>query len=83
MLYDTNWIKKECLEEFYRTSNPAMSDLLTAVHDHIGRDRFNVYTLELSNTTLRIEKGNDYRVIEYYRPIFDKLEKERFEKFGF
>ena len=50
--------------------------------DWIGRDIFAVYTLRFSNTTLRVEKGNDFRVIEYYRNLFDAHDRERFEKFG-
>lgn len=54
----------------------AFYTILSHITDFIGRDIESVYFLRFKNTTLYLEKGNDYRVIEFYRPIFDEIEKE-------
>ncbi len=57
----------------------AFYTILGHITDFIGRDIESVYFLRFKNTTLYLEKGNDYRVIEYYRPIFEQIEKENEE----
>jgi len=43
----------------------------------IRNDVHSIYHLDLRDTVLTIKKGHDYRVIEYYRHVFDTLETER------
>lgn len=47
-----------------------------------GDDLFSTFRLRRSNTTLFIERGLDFRVIEYYRPKFEEHERLVEELFG-
>jgi hypothetical protein len=60
--------------EFNEEDQPGIDQLLHELNDFVGRDRFCLYHLEMKNTELHIHKGNDYRVIEYYRNVFERLE---------
>lgn len=42
-----------------------------------------IYHLDLHDTVLTLKKGHDYRVIEYYRHAFEKLEDQRELETGF
>lgn len=66
----------ECLERFDEANQPGIAQLLEQVYGFIGRDVFSLYHLKFKNTTLYLEKGNDFRVVEYYRNIFDKGDKD-------
>lgn len=60
-------------------ARPFMTDIDTFV----AGDRWHLYHVRLQNTTLIIEKGNDFRVVEYYRYVFDKLEEAHIQQYGF
>ena len=60
-----------------------VSALTDRVYDFVGRDFMNAYTVRIKNTTLYVEKGNDFRVVDYYRRIFEDIESQRFEQFGY
>lgn len=59
------------------------SALTDRVYDFVGRDFMHAYSVRIKNTTLYVEKGNDFRVTEYYRRIFEEIESQRFEQFGY
>lgn len=85
-LNEYHWVKDEKIEEFDHVENRSNCDLIESVLKFVGKDTRMLYSVKLKNTALHIEKGNDYRVIEYYRWIFDQLEKLAivdFEKNGF
>lgn len=84
LMCESHWVLPECYpEQFDSGENPDIGYLLDNVNNFIGRDHCAVYNLRLQNTTLYLEKGNDFRVIAYYESIFNNYEFERFEKFGF
>lgn len=53
---------------------PSSNRIVSSVLDFIGNDTFSYYTVNLNNSTLVIHKHNDFRIVEYYRRIFDELE---------
>lgn len=73
------YVKPEFLQAVMdeRISHPGHATLAAELYTFIGRDRQAYYRLRFENTTLLLEKGNDYRVVEYYRRLFDELEAER------
>lgn len=71
-----NYVHSELLNEFDEADQPGLGALIEHIMAFIGRDICNVYHLRLKNTTLYLEKGNDFRVIEYYRYIFDQIEEQ-------
>lgn len=83
MLDESRWVKTDRLAEFYGISSPDIGELTDQVLSFVGRDYFSTYTMEMQNTMLRIGKGNDFRVISYYRNIFEKHEADRFETLGY
>ena len=56
--------------------DPGALKLRNAVLDFVGRDVSAIYTLRLKNTTLYVEKGYDYRIVEYYRQLFEKMYRD-------
>ena len=77
-----HFVKEESMEIFDSLLENSLQELTRKLYDFVGRDYFHVYSLKINNTTMLIEKGNDFRVIEYYRRIFEMYETERFEKYG-
>jgi hypothetical protein len=61
-----------------RISHPGHANIAAETYHFIGRDRHSNYRLRFENTTLFLEKGNDYRVVEYYRRLFDELGSESY-----
>lgn len=83
-LEETTWVKRTHLCDYYETCNMVAERHFAArVLDFVGDDYFNLYQLELNNTTIKVTKGNDFRVIDYYRRIFDEFENNRFETRGY
>jgi len=72
------YVKPEYLQAVLdeRISHPGHATIAAEAYNFIGRDRYSNYRLKFENTTLIIEKGNDYRVVEYYRRLFDELESQ-------
>ena len=56
--------------------DPGVLKLRNAVLDFVGRDVSAIYTLRLKNTTLYVEKGYVYRIVEYYRQLFAKMYRD-------
>lgn len=77
------WVKPEYLEHFYDVPNMTLSNLRYQLSEFVGRDDWNNYAICLRNSTVYVEKLNDYRVVEYYRAIFEKREEERIRDYGF
>lgn len=73
-LNEHNYVKEGSLKDRDYNDQPGIIKLEERVMDFVGRDVQHQYHLRLQNTTLILEKGNDYRVIEYYRERFEKLE---------
>lgn len=71
------YVTEGALDHIDYEDQPGITLLLEKILDFVGRDTQNVYHLRLQNTTLVLEKGNDYRVIEYYRERFQRLEESR------
>lgn len=61
------------IPEFNIWNNGKFLNLQNRVLEFIGRDRFNNVTIRIKGTTLYVEKGNDYRVLAYYKNIFDQV----------
>lgn len=83
LLREETWVLPEHAAEIDAFEDHSNMAIRKAILDFVGQDIFAVYTVYLNNTTLRIEKGNDFRIIEYYRQIFENYERERFEKLGY
>jgi len=71
------YVTEGALEHIDYEDQPGIANLLDKVFEFIGRDLMSVYHLRLHNTTLILEKGNDYRVIEYYRERFQQCEEAK------
>lgn len=56
--------------------------VIRQVADFVGEDYWNNYAVEVKNTTVIVEKLNDFRIIEYHRRIYEDLEALRQESFG-
>ena len=82
LLKDHVWLG-EAFKDIDITRYKSVLDGITALNTFIGSDYYNVYSLDIRAFTVVIEKGNDFRVIEYYKSLFDKFSEERFEKHGF
>lgn len=80
---EANFVLPELREAFDEADQPDLGALLELVEKFIGRDYCSVYHLKLQNTTLQLEKGNDYRVIAYYKSIFDKYDELHVQEMGF
>ena len=63
--------------------HPGILDLQRQVQAFIHRDIHAVYALRMNNSVVHIEKGLDYRVIEYYRQRFEELDARIASDFGF
>ena len=70
--YD-DYLQTRGVTHFYDEDNGDLLELGVLLRNFIGQDKYNVYRFYLSNTTLTIEKGNDFRVIEYYRLILNHI----------
>lgn len=66
----------EFTEEGHLNQNLA----LVRVMDFVGNDIHHQYHVAINGPVLRISKGNDYRVIEYYNQIFKSLEEDHEKK---
>ena len=64
-----DYLQSRGMHHFYDEDNEDLILLGAKLREFIGQNRYNVYRFYLSNTTMTIEKGNDFRVIEYYRMI--------------
>lgn len=63
-------------EEWFKPDEiPGLESIVNDLYKFIARDIHAVYRVCLKNTTIHVEKGNDYRVIEYYRQIFEAFEE--------
>ena len=82
-LDERHWVLPDCKDVFDAASNSDLGYMVDKLYDFIGRDVCSVYSLNMQNTTLVVEKGNDFRIIEYYRQIFDQHEADRFVKYGY
>lgn len=74
-LNEQNYVHEGALDHIDYEDQPGILRLEENLMDFVGRDIHHQYHLTLKNTTLTVEKGNDYRVIEYYRERFDALEE--------
>jgi hypothetical protein len=61
--------------EYNEEDQPGIELLMQQVYDFVGRDYACLYHLEMKNTELLIHKGNDYRIVEYYKAVFDRIEE--------
>lgn len=66
----------EGVTEYNEEDQPGVFEVMDKVQEFIGRDHHALYHLSLKNTELRINKGLDYRVVEYYRMLFDYVETQ-------
>lgn len=48
------------------------SKVAQSLHGFIGKDTFATYSVNRNNATITINKGNDIRLIEYYRARFEE-----------
>lgn len=62
---------------FDEFDQPGYHRLIEQIQGFIKNDTFHTYHLTLSNSTLSIQKGNDFRVLEYYRLIYQHMEEVR------
>lgn len=74
--YDS-YLQNRGVHHFYDEDNEDLIDLGHRLKHFIGQSKYNVYRFYLSNTVLTVEKGNDFRVIEYYRMITSHMEEIR------
>lgn len=77
------WLQPDHEGFFYSQTHRGLAYLIDRIYEFVGDDIFNLYSMTLKNTTLHVEKGNDFRIVEYYRNIFEKHEEQRFLEHGF
>lgn len=77
------WVKAGSESYFQGQTHRGLAYLTDRIYEFVGDDIFNLYSVTLKNTTLHVEKGNDFRIVEYYRNIFEKHEEQRFLEHGF
>ena len=83
-LEERNYLLPDVSHASFRIdAQPGIRDLLTEVSNFIGRDICHVYSLRMQNTSLFLDKGNDYRVIEYYRQLFESIEDRIATDYGY
>lgn len=58
----------------YRALNK--TQYIDQINTFIGEDIYHYYRLYRQNASLRIEKGNDARIVEYYSRLFDIADNE-------
>lgn len=69
--------------ELYRENYPSSFDaVINRVDEFIGKDIHHLLTMRINDCELIIEKGLDYRVVEYYRQIFEHLDAIRMDEEG-
>ena len=69
--------------ELYKENYPtAFDSVINRVDEFIGKDKHHLLTMRMNDTELIIEKGLDYRVVEYYRGIFEHLDAIRLDEEG-
>lgn len=73
----------EPFQEFNPYHNPGVEILLHAVRSFIGRDHTCGLRFTLTGPTLRIEKGYDFRILQYYQALFSKVDDLYTEQYGF
>lgn len=67
-----SFLTKKAADEDFVIPFPA--SLSSSIINFVGRDRFSTYHIRQDNCLLTISKGNDIRLIEYYRSRFQELE---------
>lgn len=76
-LNPNNYVTDGALDQIDYEDQPGIIRMTERLLDFVGRDIQHHYHVALKNTTLTVEKGNDYRVIEYYRERFQQVEELR------
>jgi hypothetical protein len=64
-----DYLQTRQVKHFFDEDNEDLLIFSQDLNKFIGRNHYNVYRFYLNNTVMTIEKGNDFRVIEYYRLI--------------
>ena len=83
-LVESNYLLQDIDPQTFRVDGqPGISKIQDEVLGFIGRDLHSVYSMRMNNTVVHLEKGLDYRVIEYYRARFDELDDRITSEFGF
>lgn len=66
-------VNQEGLIEFVEEDNPGIDQLFIILDEFTKRDRMCLYHITLNDTILKIHKGLDYRIVEYYRYKFEEI----------
>lgn len=70
--------------DIYKDNYPTRFDaVINRVDEFIGKDKHHLLTMKMNDCELIVEKGLDYRVVEYYRQIFEHLDGLRLDQEGY
>jgi len=81
-LNELTYVTREGLELYKENYPTAFDSVINRVDEFIGKDKHHLLTMRMNDTELIIEKGLDYRVVEYYRGIFEHLDAIRLDEEG-
>lgn len=82
-LSESTYLTKEGLEVYQDNRIPQFDKIISRVDEFIGKDKHHLLTMKMNDCELIIEKGLDYRVVEYYRQIFEHLDAIRLDQEGY
>lgn len=82
-LSEHTYLTKEGVE-IYKDNYPIRFDsVVNRVDEFIGKDKHHLIRMRVNDCELIVEKGLDYRVVEYYRNIFEHLDGLRLDQEGY
>lgn len=65
---------------YEENSSPVIEGLLDNIHQFVGHDKYNVYKIHVTGTSIHIQKGIDARIIEYHLALDAHMEEIRNEQ---
>lgn len=65
----SDYVLNRNANHFYDEENEDLIELGVTLKKFVGLNRNSVFRFYLNNTTMTVERGNDFRIIEYYRLI--------------
>lgn len=74
------YVLPDFLEVYDPEENNSVFSIISDIRRFVGNHYFNQYRLNLRGAILTIEKGNDFRLIEYYRLVFQHMEEMKEQK---
>lgn len=65
---------------YEENTSPVIEALLDCIHQFVGHDKYNVYKIHVTGTSIHIQKGIDARIVEYHLALDAHMEEIRNEQ---